>query len=936
MRMSTPQAQTLVQLRPGDLFMITSRRFSLAMSDMDQVQSIPSVSESFTVVDLEDEAEECTDVTPQSNHNGHTTGTGIRHPTSISAKMNTSASLETLVHTTPAEDQALSISEMPNGGVDRLLGTPAMEHPYRYPQGSADDVLKSILESAMDDKNDSQEWGVEPGKPDVMGRMREAHEQASTQRSMEYPIVGQQEGEQEADSKLSGPEQAEQPHDGVTHEAGVITNEISHNTEAQPVDEDGHKVAEFTYAVPLAHPIDNASAHRHRMSERSPSREVAGIPIEHLGAISEASLAGGDNLGFVSVAADTDEAVETIRRGGRTDTTLSAGKQSPSQASLDLSRSETIINGKRISTLVPITQMEPALELENDNVSFDGNCAEGRTRSEEYSDAEAAGCTSLGPLTSRAIFSDALVPPFIPKPDKQQPADAGESHSLAQGRGTPSPKAHERGQTIDEQFPKTHRLSEGVKQTLIYDYPDLAKAPTSASDITGTPDHESADTIFVGRPTLNTTLAENLGTMSTVPPQDRDLDTQNSTIARVDDLLQLAETDPYTTNSMLRPEGELEHLSTDYLTLTTDTEAGTEDETGSSRSAKVSSTGGEDAESGRENMSRDLEAFSTSGGSNVDSMRTETPNKRRLETPEKEATFHSKTSVKRRKTQDSDNSMESTVRLGSPSSRRNPTSTQTSLKEVRRVSVASAELSPSTRSRSATEDQETSATLYSGPPPSVLFSSNTTVDNKPHLMGFLNHQGGRKVDAVKDCNILCVGPGELRKTGKLLLAVALGKDVIKDKWLIDSARQGRLLPPTSYLAEDPDRETEWGVKLEDSVARGKLGVKPFAGWTIYFTPTLKKELGSGFLELKELALLVGANAVHPKIPNGAEHSPKTLVLASEHDKDASLLEEAGWTCYSKDVISLSILRGRFDHESGEFQIQPSSSRQSSGGKRKRR
>ena len=128
----------------------------------------------------------------------------------------------------------------------------------------------------MDDKNDSQEWGVEPGKPDVMGRMREAHEQASTQRSMEYPIVGQQEGEQEADSKLSGPEQAEQPHDGVTHEAGVITNEISHNTEAQPVDEDGHKVAEFTYAVPLAHPIDNASAHRHRMSERSPSREVAG------------------------------------------------------------------------------------------------------------------------------------------------------------------------------------------------------------------------------------------------------------------------------------------------------------------------------------------------------------------------------------------------------------------------------------------------------------------------------------------------------------------------------------------------------------------------------------------------------------------------------------------------------------------------------------
>lgn len=54
-RPSIPQAQILVQLRPGDQFLISSRRFSLTVSEPDPVQFTPSVSDHSMVVDLEDE-----------------------------------------------------------------------------------------------------------------------------------------------------------------------------------------------------------------------------------------------------------------------------------------------------------------------------------------------------------------------------------------------------------------------------------------------------------------------------------------------------------------------------------------------------------------------------------------------------------------------------------------------------------------------------------------------------------------------------------------------------------------------------------------------------------------------------------------------------------------------------------------------------------------
>lgn len=42
-------------------------------------------------------------------------------------------------------------------------------------------------------------------------------------------------------------------------------------------------------------------------------------------------------------------------------------------------------------------------------------------------------------------------------------------------------------------------------------------------------------------------------------------------------------------------------------------------------------------------------------------------------------------------------------------------------------------------------------------------------------------------------NFLVVGPGELKRTPKLTVGVALGKNVVEDQWLIDSKEIGYFL-----------------------------------------------------------------------------------------------------------------------------------------------
>ena len=204
----------------------------------------------------------------------------------------------------------------------------------------------------------------------------------------------------------------------------------------------------------------------------------------------------------------------------------------------------------------------------------------------------------------------------------------------------------------------------------------------------------------------------------------------------------------------------------------------------------------------------------------------------------------------------------------------------------------------------------------------ILFASSSSVgDSKPFLR-FLSTKGVKCVQSVHDCTILCVGK-ELKKTSKLILAVLLGKDIVTDSWVTDSVKGSDLLSVVPYMARDPKKEAEWDITLDEAIYRGKQGLKVLQDQTVIFTPSAKKELGkTGFDELKEIVKCAGASAVSSALP---KKSPKdtssTLVVATHNSSEMAELQRLGWRAFVKDIISLSVLRGKLDLESDEFLIQ---------------
>lgn len=220
--------------------------------------------------------------------------------------------------------------------------------------------------------------------------------------------------------------------------------------------------------------------------------------------------------------------------------------------------------------------------------------------------------------------------------------------------------------------------------------------------------------------------------------------------------------------------------------------------------------------------------------------------------------------------------------------------------------------------------------LLASDPPRVVYS-NSTINQKVNLAKFLTAQGVKEVtDPLKsDFDILCTSKGELKKTAKLLLAVALGKQIVNDSWVIDSSRAGHLLAYEDYLPHDPIREADWEFKLKDTIGNPRDTL--FSGQAIYFTPTVKKEYGSSFAEIQDIIKKCGAAQVFSTpardlITDNELNCPQTIIIAAEHgDLDATTLMEKQATCYTKDLISLSIFRGRLAMDDNKFVINPSSS-----------
>ncbi|KAI4118499.1 MAG: hypothetical protein LQ338_007396 [Usnochroma carphineum] len=217
----------------------------------------------------------------------------------------------------------------------------------------------------------------------------------------------------------------------------------------------------------------------------------------------------------------------------------------------------------------------------------------------------------------------------------------------------------------------------------------------------------------------------------------------------------------------------------------------------------------------------------------------------------------------------------------------------------------------------------------------VYYASSTRVEESTVYTRFLRQHNVKQVKNIADCDILCTGKGELKRTSNLILAVLMGKEVVTDQWVIQSATEKKLLDTADFVPESPARTREWGTSLSDAIDRGRHGLKPLQGWTINFTPSVKKELGKSWSELKEVCLAAGADAVQAMIPRKSpEESSPTVVIATSHEPDESTLEERGWRLFSKDIITFSVLRGGLDADSDEFLMKPTKKGGGRGRKKK--
>ncbi|KAH0289833.1 hypothetical protein M436DRAFT_66561 [Aureobasidium namibiae CBS 147.97] len=186
---------------------------------------------------------------------------------------------------------------------------------------------------------------------------------------------------------------------------------------------------------------------------------------------------------------------------------------------------------------------------------------------------------------------------------------------------------------------------------------------------------------------------------------------------------------------------------------------------------------------------------------------------------------------------------------------------------------------------------------YKANPPVILYS-NTKITDKGNLMKFLQKQGASQTEDIKKANFLCVGPGELLKTPKLLHSLTLGKTIVTDKWVSQSTAAGSLLDAREFLPEE--------LKPSRHLDRTKV----FTGQVIYITPAQRSAYKKGWDDV--MAIIRQAGGTNPLTGPLSKHKAGAITLYLGADKDddvAAELQKKGETVYKKDILGASIVHG---------------------------
>jgi hypothetical protein len=251
----------------------------------------------------------------------------------------------------------------------------------------------------------------------------------------------------------------------------------------------------------------------------------------------------------------------------------------------------------------------------------------------------------------------------------------------------------------------------------------------------------------------------------------------------------------------------------------------------------------------------------------------------------------------------------STKSTKSRSSRESKVSLGSLTRNSRKV-VANGLPGASKRSRMASDDL----------PPSP--DSTPSVDGKNNIMESFRSFGGSVTKSIRKADVLCVSSGALKKTTNFVTAVALGKYVVDERWLVESHRKHTLLDPEAFIPQDTEHEREWDFNLKAAIARGKSGLSDLLDATsVYFTRQLEIDLGTNFKDFHRIAEILGADDRGVDLPTETSTGERIVIIGVEDDPQAPIVRGLGLKLHQKDLLVMGALRGQVDLESDDFVIE---------------
>ena len=212
---------------------------------------------------------------------------------------------------------------------------------------------------------------------------------------------------------------------------------------------------------------------------------------------------------------------------------------------------------------------------------------------------------------------------------------------------------------------------------------------------------------------------------------------------------------------------------------------------------------------------------------------------------------------------------------------------------------------------------------YKAEAPIVFCSSGVESIKKNKVRTTLEQLGGTLASGIANATLYCIADKPLVKTCGLILAIALSKEVVTERWLIDMNRNDKFPDPKNYLPSDRKHEAEWLFKLEDAIQRGKDGLNTMlSAYDIQCTPRLKLELTEKkhYKDFAQIATVLGAKHVRAGWPPAACASENLIVLGAKHDPHAAAVGRSGHQLYDKDLITMAALRGKLELNSDEFSM----------------